>query len=184
MRISSIAVKFAQWGLVPVLAITVGLAVAQGQDHDDYGHGHDNHGDHGHGHDNRGNEHEYHGDHGRDNHGHDHYDNGRGHAYGREYRGEDFHFHGDERDRFAPHYYRDVDHWRRYPHARPYFYPGYYIPRTYVIQPVPPAYYIGMPPPPPGYGYGYYDGYVVAYNPATRIVADAIDLVGTAIAAH
>lgn len=175
MRISSMAVKFAQWALVPVLAITVGLAVAQGQDHDDHGHGHDDHGDHGHGHDDHGDR-----GHGYDNHGHDHYDNGHGHAYGREYRGEDFHFHGDERERFAPHYYRDIDHWRRYPGARPRFYAGYYIPRTYVIQPVPPAYYVGMPPPPPGYGYGYYDGYVVAYNPTTRIIGDVIDLVGAA----
>jgi hypothetical protein len=28
-----------------------------------------------------------------------------------------------------------------------------------------------------GYQYGYYGGYVVAYNPATRIVADVLDLV-------
>lgn len=181
MRISSTVAKVARWALVPVLAATIGLTAAYGQGHDNHDHGND-HGhdrghsdrDHGHGHDN----------HGRNNYGHGHYDRGHGHAYGREYHGEQFHFHGDERGRFAPHYYRDIDHWRRYPHGRPHFYPGYYIPRTYVIQPVPPAYYAGMPPPPPGYGYGYYDGYVVAYNPTTRIVADAIDLVGTAIAAH
>jgi len=169
MRISSMAVKFAQWALVPVLAATVGLATAHGQGNSEHGNGH-GHGhsdeDHGHGH-------------GHDNYGHNHYDNGRGHAYGREKHGEDFHFHGGDRDHFERYYYRDVDHWRHY-HGRPHFYAGYYIPPTYVIQPVPPAYYVGMPPPPPGYNYGYYGGYVVAYNPTTRIIADAIDLVGAA----
>ena len=42
-------------------------------------------------------------------------------------------------------------------------------------------YYRDMPPPPPGYRFGYYDGYVVAYNPTTQIVADVLDLVGAAI---
>ena len=166
---------------MPVLAATVGLAAAHGQDRDnnDHGHGHG----HGHGHRDETNGHGHdHYDHG--NYGHDHYDHGRGPAYGREGRSAAFPFHGDDRGRFESHYYRDVDHWRRHPHGRPHFYAGYYIPPTYVIQPVPPAYYAGMPPPPPGYGYGYYDGYVVAYNPTTRIIADAIDLVGTAIAAH
>jgi len=183
MRISSMAVNFARWALVPVLAVTVGLTAAQAKDHGN-GHGHD---DQGNGHSDHGN----HGNHGRGhdddwqgNYGHDHYDHGRGHAYGREKHGEDFHFHGGDRDHFSRYYYRDVDHWRRYPHGRPHFYRGYYIPRTYVIQVVPPAYYVGMPPPPPGCNYGYYDGYVVAYNPTTRMIADAIDLVGTAIAAH
>jgi hypothetical protein len=37
-----------------------------------------------------------------------------------------------------------------------------------------------VPPPPPGYQYGYYDGYVVAYDPTTRIIADVLDLVTAA----
>jgi hypothetical protein len=39
-----------------------------------------------------------------------------------------------------------------------------------------PRSYWGGTPPPPGYTYGYYDGYVVSYNPATRIIADVLDL--------
>ncbi len=60
---------------------------------------------------------------------------------------------------------------------RPAFVPGYVIPRAYAIEPVPQAYWAGQPPPPPGYQYGYYDGYVVAYDPTTRIIADVMDLV-------
>ena len=38
-----------------------------------------------------------------------------------------------------------------------------------------------LPPPPPGYRLGYYDGYVVAYDPTTQIVADVLDLVNAAV---
>ena len=55
---------------------------------------------------------------------------------------------------------------------------GRVVPREYVIQAVPESYWVGAPPPPPGYQYGYYGGYVVAYNPTTRIVGDVLDLVG------
>ena len=48
------------------------------------------------------------------------------------------------------------------------------------IQPGPPTYWQGVPPPPPGYQYGYADGYVVAYDPTTRIIADVLDLVTAA----
>lgn len=65
--------------------------------------------------------------------------------------------------------------WRN--RRRPSFVPGYVIPRSYYIQPVPSSYWAGMPPPPPGYMYGYYDGYMVAYDPTTRIIADVMDLV-------
>jgi len=58
---------------------------------------------------------------------------------------------------------------------------GQAIPSGYTIQAVPQAYYQGVPPPPPGYRYGYSDGYVVAYDPTTRIVADVLDLVGAAV---
>lgn len=33
-----------------------------------------------------------------------------------------------------------------------------------------------LPPPPPGYQVGYLDGYAVAYNPTTQIIADVLDL--------
>lgn len=89
----------------------------------------------------------------------------------------DWRFRGDERDRFRGYYANDVRRWERN-RRRPRFYAGYAIPRSYRVQPVPPAYYNGLQPPPPGYQYGYYDGYVVAYNPTTRIIADVMDLVG------
>jgi len=38
-----------------------------------------------------------------------------------------------------------------------------------------------MPPLPRGYRLGYYDGYVVAYDPTTQIVADVLDLVNAAV---
>ena len=61
------------------------------------------------------------------------------------------------------------------------FVPGQVIERTDVVQPVPRTYWVGVAPPPPqGYQYGYYEGYVVAYDPTTRVVADVLDLVAAA----
>jgi Ni/Co efflux regulator RcnB len=100
----------------------------------------------------------------------DHHDNDRG---------RDFRFREEDRGHFAPHYQRDVDHWRNAPH-RPHFERGEHIPPSYRFQPVPRAYYSEVPPPPPGYQYGYYQGYVVVYNPTTRIVADVLDLAAAA----
>jgi hypothetical protein len=91
---------------------------------------------------------------------------------------EDYHFRGDDRGRFYAHYRSDADQWRG--RRRPVFVTGRVVPREYVIQTVPQTYWVGAPPPPPGYQYGYYGGYVVAYNPATRIVADVLDLVAAA----
>jgi hypothetical protein len=89
---------------------------------------------------------------------------------------EDYHFQGEDRGRFYGYYRSDADHWRG--RRRPVFVTGRVVPREYVIQTVPEAYWLGTPPPPPGYQYGYYGGYVVAYDPTTRIVADVLDLVG------
>lgn len=86
-----------------------------------------------------------------------------------------WHFDQNRRDQFAQHYRADAMRWRN--RRRPNFTPGYVIPRTYAIRPVPTSYWAGQPPPPPGYRYGYYDGYVVAYDPTTRVVADVLDLV-------
>jgi hypothetical protein len=99
------------------------------------------------------------------------------HEEAKRYR-EDYHFHGDDRGRFYAHYRSDADKWRY--RRRPVFVTGRVVPREYVIQPVPQTYWVSEPPPPPGYQYGYYGGYVVAYNPTTRIVADVLDLVGAA----
>ncbi len=91
----------------------------------------------------------------------------------------DFRFRDEDRDRFYPHYREDAEHWRG--HRRPVFIPGQPMAGEYTIRPVPPAYWINeVPPPPPGCRYGYYRGYVVAYDPATRIVADVLDLINVA----
>ena len=90
----------------------------------------------------------------------------------------DFRFRDEDRGRFYAHYRGDADRWRG--RRRPTFAPGQYIPQGYVVRVVPQTYWVGAPPPPPGYQYGYYDGYVVAYNPTSRIIADVIDLVGAA----
>ncbi|GAC1416431.1 MAG: hypothetical protein NVSMB62_06050 [Acidobacteriaceae bacterium] len=90
----------------------------------------------------------------------------------------DWRFREDDRDRFYSHYRDDAERWRG--RRRPVFVPGEFIPRTYVVHVVPQSYWAGVPPPPPGYQYGYYDGYVVAYNPATRVIGDVLDLIGAA----
>ena len=94
-------------------------------------------------------------------------------------RHNDWRFRGEDRNHFYQHYEHDADRWRG--RNRPEFVRGQAIPRTYVIQPVPRSYWQSVPPPPPGYQYGYYDGYVVAYDPSTRIVADVLDLVNAAV---
>jgi hypothetical protein len=91
---------------------------------------------------------------------------------------QDYHFQGEDRGRFYTHYRSDADSWRG--RKRPVFVTGRAVPREYVIRTVPQSYWVGAPPPPPGYQYGYYGGYVVAYNPTTRIVADVLDLVAAA----
>ena len=89
---------------------------------------------------------------------------------------EDYHFQSDDRGRFYAHYRGDADQWRG--RRRPVFVTGRAIPREYVVRVVPQSYWVGAPPPPPGYQYGYYGGYVVAYDPTTRIIGDVLDLVG------
>lgn len=88
-------------------------------------------------------------------------------------------FRDQDRASFYAHYRRDADRWRG--HGRPVFVPGQVIERTYYVQPVPRTYWVGVaPPPPPGYQYGYYEGYVVAYDPTTRVIGDVLDLVAAA----
>ena len=89
-------------------------------------------------------------------------------------------FRETDRDYFYSHYREDADRWRG--RRRPVFVPGSTIVTTYVVRPVPPGYLEGVvvSPPPPGYRYGYCRGYVVVYNPATRMVADVLDLIATA----
>jgi len=91
----------------------------------------------------------------------------------------DFRFRDQDRDQFYNHYRSDADRWRG--RKRPAFYAGERIAPSYRLQPVPRTYWQGAaPPPPPGYQYGYYEGYVVAYDPTTRIIGDVLDLVSAA----
>lgn len=97
--------------------------------------------------------------------------------------GNDFHFRDQDRQAFQSHYGKDVNKWSKHQDKRPQFSRGQRIPDNYRVQVVPQSYYRSAAPPPPGYRYGYYNGYVVAYNPTTRIIADVLDLV-TAAASH
>jgi hypothetical protein len=92
---------------------------------------------------------------------------------------DDYHFQNEDRGRFYGYYRSDADRWRG--RKRPVFVTGRVVPNGYVVRPVPQSYWVGAPPPPPGYQYGYYGGYVVAYDPTTRIVADVLDLVGVSV---
>jgi len=92
---------------------------------------------------------------------------------------DDYHFQNEDRGRFYTYYRSDADRWRG--HKRPVFVTGRPFPGAYVVRPGPQSYWGGAPPPPPGYQYGYYGGYVVAYDPTTRIVADVLDLVGVSV---
>ncbi|MEG9438093.1 hypothetical protein JAO29_18250 [Edaphobacter sp. HDX4] len=112
-------------------------------------------------------------------HGYDHHDDR--HDDHQDQHGQDFRFRDQDRNHFASHYQHDVQHWQHNSHGRPHFTRGERIPSNYRFQPVPRSYYAEVPPPPPGYQYGYYDGYVVAYDPSTRIIADVLDLVGAAV---
>jgi Ni/Co efflux regulator RcnB len=161
MNAQSVIGKAARLMLVPILVAAVGVGVAQDRDN---------------GHNNRG----------RDN-GHDngrHNGNDRNDNRDRGNRGNqrnDFHFRDQDRGRFESHYRSDLNRWRQHPQNRPRFARGQRIPYGYRIQPVPRSYYVGVAPLPPGYQYGYYDGYVVAYDPTTRMIGDVMDLVGTAM---
>jgi hypothetical protein len=115
--------------------------------------------------------------------GHDHmppgqakrYEEGRGLPPGQARK----YFREEDRNRFYSKYHRDADHWRN--RQRPVFVPGQYIGNEYRMQPVPESVWAGpVAPPPPGYQYGYYGGYVVAYSPTTRMIADVLDLINTA----
>lgn len=107
---------------------------------------------------------------------HDQHDNRGGDNHG-----QDFRFRDQDRDHLAPHYQKDIRRWQGNPHGRPTFVRGQRVPSNYRFRAVPRSYYAQLPPPPAGYQYGYYDGYVVAYNPTTRIVADVLDLVTSAV---
>ena len=101
----------------------------------------------------------------------DHHDQGR----------SEYHFRAEDRDHFSPHYEKDIRQWRQHPDRRHHIRAGERLPSGVRLKSVPSSYYRTLPPPPPGYRFGYYDGYVVAYNPTTQIVADVLDLVNAAV---
>jgi hypothetical protein len=84
------------------------------------------------------------------------------------------HFESADRGNLQQHYQGNARTWANKPN-RPSFSQGQAIPRNYRMQSVPASYWNGSQPP-SGYSYGYYDGYVVSYNPTTRIIADVLDL--------
>ena len=94
-----------------------------------------------------------------------------------------YHFRSEDRDRFTSHYRSNIRQMEKHPDRRHHIRAGEHLPSDYRsrLKSVPPSYYRDVPPPPPGYRFGYYDGYVVAYDPTTQIVADVLDLVGAAV---
>jgi Ni/Co efflux regulator RcnB len=122
---------------------------------------------------------------GRDQHRNDRNDNNNARVQGQNDRqgGHDYHFRDEDRNRFSAHYRSNLRQYEQHPDRRHQIRAGERLPSDYRtrLKPVPQSYYRGVPPPPPGYRFGYYDGYVVAYDPTTQIVADVLDLVNTAV---
>jgi Ni/Co efflux regulator RcnB len=94
----------------------------------------------------------------------------------------EYHFRQEDRNQFSSHYKSNIRQMQQHPDRRHHIRAGEQLPNDFRshVKTVPPSYYRNVPPPPRGYQLGYYDGYVVAYNPATRIVADVLDLVDAA----
>lgn len=104
-------------------------------------------------------------------------EHGRGHAYGH-YKHADYRFRDDDRVYFRE-YFPDAERYR-YLRDRQRYYEGERLEGEWRqhFRPVPVVVIRELPPPPPGYVFGYSDGYAVAYNPTTRVIADVIDLAG------
>jgi Ni/Co efflux regulator RcnB len=96
--------------------------------------------------------------------------------------GHDYHFREEDRNQFSGHYRSNLRQFEQHPDRRHQIRAGERLPSDYRtrLKPVPQSYYRGVPPPPPGYRFGYYDGYVVAYDPTTQVIADVLDLVNAA----
>lgn len=145
-----------------MFGLTLPLASADAED-DDHGNGHDHgHGDdddqgkgHGHGHD----------------HGHDHEENGHGkHGSGRYFREQDYGY-------LRQHY----DGPRSLPPGlqKKYYRTGTLPPGWQKrFRPMPPVVLQQLPPVPAYYQRGYLDGYAVVIDPRTRVIVDAVDMVG------
>jgi hypothetical protein len=133
---------------------------------DDHGNGHGHGDEHGNGH---GNGH----GHGNDD-GDDH---GNGHAYGRYKHQEQRYFRDEDHDYLVRYY----DGPRNLPPGlRKKYYRNGSLPPGWQqrFRPMPPQVIVELPPVPYGYQRGYYDGYAVVVDPRTRIIYDAVDIVG------
>lgn len=103
----------------------------------------------------------------------------RDHDRDREHHAE-YHFRQEDTARLRQHYHHiekvDVRH-------RPAYVVGGYLPEDWRhrVHKVPVEVVRELPPPPPGYVFGYMDGYCVAYNPASRAIADVLDLAALAM---
>ena|SRR5579872_2903274 len=95
----------------------------------------------------------------------------------------EYHFRPEHKDQFSSHYKSQIRDVQKHADRRQHINAGEQLPSDYRsrLKAVPRSYYRNVPPPPPGYQFGYYDGYVVAYNPTTRVVADVLDLVDAAV---
>jgi len=104
-------------------------------------------------------------------------EHGRGHAYGH-YKHAGYRFRDEDRDHFRE-YFPDAERYR-YLRDRQRYYEGERLEGEWRehFRPIPVVVIRQLPPPPPGYVFGYSDGYAVAYNPTTRVIADVIDLAG------
>jgi Ni/Co efflux regulator RcnB len=109
--------------------------------------------------------------------------NARGQGQNDRQGGHDYHFRDEDRNQFSTHYRSNLRQYEQHPDRRHQIRAGERLPSDYRtrLKPVPQSYYRGVPPPPPGYRFGYYDGYVVAYDPTTQVVADVLDLVNAAV---
>ena len=172
MRVQMLVGRITRLALVPVLLVGVGMAQGN-SDHDRDEHGRDNDKHQGNKHkDDKRQGDDRQGDHDNGNRGNYQQRGNSGHDHDNDYR-----FRDEDRQNFQPYYINDVRRWQQRPQGRPQFSRGQRIPDNYQFQLVPQSYYRNVPPPPPGYRYGYRDGYVVAYNPTTRVIADVLDLV-------
>ncbi|OJV43912.1 MAG: hypothetical protein BGO25_12290 [Acidobacteriales bacterium 59-55] len=137
------------------------LAAAQGNSgNHGHGHGHGNDDDQGHGY-----------GHGNDD------DQGHGHGKGKYKHQNKRYFRDQDRD-YVIRYYdgpRNLP-----PGLRKKYYRNGTLPPGWQkrFRPMPPVLIQELPPVPYGYQRGYYDGYAVVVDPRTRIIYDAIDIIG------
>ena len=96
------------------------------------------------------------------------------------YEHPEYHFRAQDRDRLLSHY-QDSQQWRDR-RDRHEYYEGQRLEGEWEtrVRPIPAEYTRELTAPPAGYVLGYSDGYAVAYNPRTHIVADVADLAATA----